>query len=162
MLALAVAFVLGNLCGLLCPAMLPDAWSVAALAVAAIAVPWRRTRLLAFALAGFGLALMTLAGHRAGLQVDEERVLAEAEVASLPQVTGTAVHFDAWLRVPREPSLGTRYVRIAWSGAAGRGLHTGNAGSCCFACVRRRAPATRALSIPRAMPCATTCRPSAA
>ncbi|MEN9706311.1 MAG: hypothetical protein RLZZ393_2190, partial [Pseudomonadota bacterium] len=125
MLGQAVAFIAGNLCGLLCPSALPAWFGVSGLACAILALPWQRTRALAFFLAGAGLAVVALAGHRAALQHEEERVLAEVRIAGLPQVSADGVHVDAVVSVPREPSRRVQFVRLSWPGGAGRGMRAG-------------------------------------
>ncbi len=120
MLGFALAFVAGNLSVLCCPANWPQFAPVAGLVAAAALLAWPRGRALAFALAGASLAMIALVGHRAGLQREEERVIAQVRIVGLPQQTAEGLRVDAWLQVPRESARPRQFVRLAWPGEAGR------------------------------------------
>lgn len=125
MLGLAVAFVAGNLGALFCPAGPPVVAAVVAVLLALPLLFVSRLRAVACLVLGWSLAVVALDAHRAGMQVDEERVLAEVEIAGLPQFAGAATHVDAWLQVPRDPAHLRQFVRLAWPGPAGREMRAG-------------------------------------
>ena len=120
MLGYALAFVAGNLAVLCWPANGSPFPPWAGLALAAALLAWPRGRVLVFALAGASLAWLALEGHRAGLQREEERVIAQVRIVGLPQQTAEGLRVDAWLSVPREPGRPRQFVRLAWPGDAGR------------------------------------------
>ena len=125
MLWQAALFVAGNLGRLAWPGLLPE-WVAPGLAAAALGLLWlRRGRALAFCLAGLCAAQWAVESHRAALQPVEERLIADVEVAGIPQVGGAAVRFDARLRFPRDPARATQFARLSWPGAAGRALRAG-------------------------------------
>lgn len=125
MLWQAGVFVAGNICCLLWPGAMPSGAGVLLLISAAILLWPARSRVLAFWLAGAGLAQLGLEAHRAGLQVEEERLVVEAEIIGLAQVDAAAARFDARLRVPREPGRPAQLARVAWPGPAGRVVRAG-------------------------------------
>ena len=125
MLGLALAFVVGNLAILCCPAEWPGSAAWLCLAVAAPLACLPRARVLAFAFAGAGLAMLALTSHRSGLQREEERLVVEVRIAGLPQQTSDGLRVDGWLRVPRDPGRARQFVRLAWPGDAGRRVWPG-------------------------------------
>ena len=65
------------------------AWAAALLLAAGLGLLcWRPGRACAFVLLGLGWGQQAVQQHRLGLQCCDERVLVEAEIRSIPQISG--------------------------------------------------------------------------
>ena len=115
----------GLIARLLCPDLWP-AWTTPCLLGLGLGLLWPQTlRPLAFVLLGLGCAQQAIEQHRQGLQTRDERVLVEAEIASIPQLEGRGASFTARLRFPREPARASQLARLSWAAPQAWTVHGG-------------------------------------
>ena len=93
--------------------------------LAAAGLCLRPVRLLGCGLLGFAVAQAALYAHGAAVQRVDERLLVQARIVSIAQVSGLATRFDAQLQFPRDPQRPGLRARISWPGAGGRAVHAG-------------------------------------
>jgi competence protein ComEC len=117
------------LSGLIARLLWPDFWPAWAagllLAVGLGLLCWRPGRACAFVLLGLGWGQQAVQQHRVGLQDIEERVLVEAEIVSIPQISGQGASFTARLYFPREPLRAAQLSRVSWSSPKAWRVHAG-------------------------------------
>jgi competence protein ComEC len=102
------------------------AWAAALLLAAGLGLLcWRPGRACAFVLLGLGWGQQAVQQHRLGLQCCDERVLVEAEIRSIPQISGHGASFTASLSFPREPQRPVQLSHVNWSSAQAWKVHAG-------------------------------------
>ena len=110
---------------LLCPDFWPH-WAAGLLLLAGLGLlVLRSCRPLAFVLLGLGWGQQAVQQHQQGLQGSEERSLVEAEIVSIPQISGHGASFTARLIFPREPQRAVQLAHVSWSSPQAWSVHAG-------------------------------------